>query len=57
MRMPYVCRGTIITTANGLRGKVICVDRKSKAVVFFNERGLFTEHLKNLQVVSYKEVE
>lgn len=58
---PYICEGTIVKTSTGREGKVISVDRKIKIAVIGpnrpSARVAFTELLKNLEVVSYREVE
>ena len=57
---PYICEGTIVKTSTGREGKVIGVDRKTKIGVIWSgpsTRAVFTELLKNLEVVSYREVE
>lgn len=54
--MPYICEGTIVRDTWGREGKVIMFDQESKVAVVRVGAGAFAEHVKNLEVVSYKEV-
>lgn len=55
--MPYVCEGTMIRTHRDREGIVVGIDRENKTVVVRAGSAFFTEHLGNVKVVSYEEVE
>ena len=54
--MPYVCDETIVRMKDGHTGKVICVDRNTKIVVVYTGKAYISTKIKNLEVISYKEV-
>lgn len=54
--VPYVCDGTIVRMRDGRTGKVICVDRNTKIAIVYTGKASISTKIKNLEVISYKEV-
>lgn len=53
----YICIGTEIRDRAGRRGIVSSIDKDSKLAVIRVRGKFIVEHIDNLQVISYKEVE
>lgn len=53
----FVCAGTYVINKSEKTGKVVSIDRKTGIVVVRNIKGFWTDHIRNLEVTSYKEVE
>lgn len=53
----YICVGTEIRDRAGRKGVVFVYDKDSKLAVIRVRDKYIVEHIDNLQVVSYKEVE
>ena len=55
--MQYICEGTIVTNKNKNRyGVVAIVDPETKVAMMRTKTGYWADLVKNLTVVSYKEV-
>lgn len=54
----YICEGTIIQRKNDAtrQGIVISLDRKSDIVIAQQSNTFWSDKIKNVEVVSYKEV-
>lgn len=55
----YICKGSIVErkTDSSKRGVVIALDKKSKILIAQQGESFWSDKFKNVNVVSYKEVQ